>query len=327
MAMRFKRRETVESGIRRIADEQLIRALSALDDVDHQPEKSVHQVRTRMKKLRALVRLIRKPLGKQQARRSNIHFRDTARLLAASRDAVMRLKALDALLEDAQADDAAHTTPSSVCTNPSDGEPATDTPTLADDPDIAALRAALVPEDDGADQPAKPPAEVIDQVRHRLETARSNLAEWSLGRGGFELLAPGFKRSYRRGRDAMRQAYQSDASEDFHEWRKRVKDLWYQLRLLENAWPDMIETYDDSLSELSDCLGDHQDLMLLRAALTSKDDPPGDPATRRRIRTLLDRRMKKFRRAARPIAGRIYAEKPGRFVDRLDAYWRCWRKR
>ncbi|MCG8508288.1 MAG: CHAD domain-containing protein, partial [Rhodospirillales bacterium] len=132
----------------------------------------------------------------------------------------------------------------------------------------------------------------------------------------------------------------SDKPQYFHDWRKRVKDLWYQLRLLESAWPDMMHAYDNALDELADLLGDHQDLDLLHDALDAmKADEAGqdedggiaicgvDAKTCAATRLLVEKRMNKLRRAARPIAKRIYSEKPGVFVDRLNAYWRCWRKK
>ncbi len=45
-----------------------------------------------------------------------------------------------------------------------------------------------------------------------------------------------------------------------HEWRKRVKDLWYHVTLLQDAWRPVMSALADEAHELSDRLGDEHDL-------------------------------------------------------------------
>ena len=45
---------------------------------------------------------------------------------------------------------------------------------------------------------------------------------------------------------------QNPAPEDFHRWRKRVKDLWYHVSLLERARPEQMEALAKELKTLSD---------------------------------------------------------------------------
>jgi CHAD domain-containing protein len=73
----------------------------------------------------------------------------------------------------------------------------------------------------------------------------------------------GLERAYRRGRRDLRRVRQDASDEAVHEWRKRVKDLWYQLRLLRNAWPAPLKAASDEAHELSALLGDHHDLAVL----------------------------------------------------------------
>ena len=58
-------------------------------------------------------------------------------------------------------------------------------------------------------------------------------------------LVSGVRRSYKKARQVMRKARRS-GSPAFHEWRKRIKTLWYALRLLEYRVP-----VDPQLTELS----------------------------------------------------------------------------
>jgi CHAD domain-containing protein len=65
------------------------------------------------------------------------------------------------------------------------------------------------------------------------------------------------------------------ASENFHEWRKRVKDLSYHLQMLNPIWPEQICAAASELKELSDYLGDDHDLVLLEQAIAAKTKQEG----------------------------------------------------
>jgi CHAD domain-containing protein len=72
----------------------------------------------------------------------------------------------------------------------------------------------------------------IGLVEHktRLEE-KIGLAEL-MARDGFKAIRGGLKKTFHRGRKAMWAALKSRSREDLHEWRKRVKDHWYYVRLL-----------------------------------------------------------------------------------------------
>ena len=62
-----------------------------------EPEAGVLEARKSLKKVRAILRLTRKPLGKRRFRDENRRYRDLARQLSAQRAGVVRVKALDQL--------------------------------------------------------------------------------------------------------------------------------------------------------------------------------------------------------------------------------------
>jgi len=83
----------------------------------------------------------------------------------------------------------------------------------------------------------------------------------------------------------------------------------------------------DELDELSDLLGDDQDLANLGAALRS------DESVRALIATdldplleLVERRRKELVDAALALGLRVYAERPKAYVRRHRAYARAWSK-
>ena len=134
-------------------------------------------------------------------------------------------------------------------------------------------------------------------------------------RANFESIADdidiedGLLRSYRRSRRARRQAFTSGVAEDFHEWRKRVKEHWYQMKMI--ASPDA-----DALHDLSRALGDHHDLATLRATIR---DLSFDKFAARRMRELQDE--------ANILGAPLFAEKPRAWLQRIQRRDRVGPKR
>lgn len=75
---------SIGGGFRRIAREQIGRAIGAAEDSAAPPPRRVHEARRRAKKLRALLRLVRPDFGHYAE--ENAVLRDTARGLSATRD-------------------------------------------------------------------------------------------------------------------------------------------------------------------------------------------------------------------------------------------------
>ena len=121
-------------------------------------------------------------------------------------------------------------------------------------------------------------------------------------------------------------AVRSDPSSDrVHEWRKRTKDLWYQLRILRDAWPGLIEATADELHELSDLLGDHHDLEVLVEDVRARDDLLADREVVAALLGCAAERQEVLLDSATERGERLYAERPKAFARRFEAYWLAWR--
>jgi CHAD domain-containing protein len=289
MAFRLDR-EPLPAGIRRIAVEQLdVAGRELCGDTDLSWDQAVHSVRKRLKQLRAVVRLVRDDLGEEVARRDGSAFRDAGRALSTSRDAAVLVATLTAV----------------------GGE--TSFPGLRGDLLARAAAARRRAEADDASQ----------EVAARLRAARERVAAWPLVRDDPGVLADGLARSQRRGRRGMAAAYAQPDGERFHEWRKRVKDLWYHLRLLEGAWPAVLGATAEEAHRLSDLLGDEHDLGVLGEVALAEG--LGTGAERAALAPLLGSRRAGLRREARPLGLRLYAEPPARCAERLAGYWQTWR--
>lgn len=298
MPYSFRRSEPVSKGIRRIAREQIERALDELNDSSLGMHESVHQARKRCKKIRALLRLVR-PGIEPTYQFENAWFRDAGRILAPLRDAQSVLETYDELL----------------CYY---AEP-------IDRGELIKLRERLVDRRDRLVLDQHNPRELLEQFQTQLRTATTRIADWPVDKLDFSAVAAGLSKSYRRGRHAMPVAYDEQTPESFHEWRKRVKYHWYHLRLLKRTWPSVLKKRRKAASKLADLLGDDHDLSILDDILRNEFADEVDTPMLQAARGLILGRCRDLRRHARSIGERLYADKPKSLARRLERYWNTWR--
>jgi CHAD domain-containing protein len=298
MAYRFKRKESVSEGIRRIVVEQSSNAAGELAGENPDIHDGVHNARKAFKKIRSLLRLARKDLGKDLYKKENKRFRNAKNRLASVRDAEAMIETFDALSERF--------------------------PAVAECTSLSGLREELVA------RRREVAAEEVDLAQIARSTADELLAmdqrtrSWELSREGFAALRPGLTAIYAQGRKAMKTAYREHTDEQFHEWRKRVKDHWYHNRLLGRIWPEVMSARIDELKRLSDLLGDDHDLAVLGHILeTEGEDMGSDSET---LICLGRRRQQELRAEARDLGERLYAKAPECLADELDGYWKAWRR-
>ena len=123
------------------------------------------------------------------------------------------------------------------------------------------------------------------------------------------------KQTYRRGRKAFKVADREPTDEHLHEWRKRVKDLWYQQALLEQLCPAELKPRAKQAKKLSQKLGDDHDLAVLAERLRAEPSLLGDA-----LLPLIAQRRAKLLRQVRKRGRRVYAERPKQFARRLRRY-------
>ncbi len=98
MAFRFKRKESVVKAVRRIVGERIKLALVSLEECDKL--EGIYKTRKEIKKLRAILRLIRKDLDGKTFRMGTKALRKMAKRLAGVRDAQVALHTCDNLIGD-----------------------------------------------------------------------------------------------------------------------------------------------------------------------------------------------------------------------------------
>ena len=296
MAYRIEPSASTRDEVQRVAAERLGAAIVLLDGLrgssPAQIEEAVHDVRKRCKETRGLARLVRPALG-DDFRRLNHTVRDAANELSSMRDAHALLSTFDDLCE----------------TTGRGGDQRLDRVRASQAASAAAATRAI-----SAGDPR------IKKARRLLNEARGQVDGWELG-DGFAPLAEGLAHTYRRGRGGMKRARRNPTDDRMHEWRKAVKNLWYQVRLLRDAAPSLLRPLDHRLNDLAEALGDDHDLAVLIERLEAE---PGQFGGRKATTEAIvlaraaqdDLRVRAFR-----LGATVYAEAAKAFVTRIETYW------
>jgi CHAD domain-containing protein len=185
----------------------------------------------------------------------------------------------------------------------------------------AALRERLEGERDEAEAALREDQAAISAVVAELNSARTRTATWTFHSDGFEALEPGLARTYRRGRKAMRQASADPASENFHDWRKRVKDLWHALQILRPAAPGRMKPLAKRTHDLSDLLGDDHDLAELRRYAKTYPQCLANRDALEALTGVIDRRRAVLQRRALEHGAKLYSARPKKFVAKIARGW------
>lgn len=257
---------------------------------------AVHKARVRLKRARALLSLVRGPMGDERDA-ENDRLRSIAKSLEGPRDAQSMVEIVDTLRDDS---------------GPG--------PTPVLDAVLAEWkrrsREAL---SEGLEDA------VIGEAIARLDEAAARAERWRIPGEGFGVLRDGLKHQYAKVRKGRREALASDDIGARHAWRSDVKRLSEQMRLLRWYWPASLRPERRTLRDIASALGDDHDLSLLAGALRTRPADFGTPDDVLTLADLADEKAAAIVRTQRRPARRVLVEKPGAFVRRIEGLWRAWR--
>jgi len=296
MAFRFKQAQSVQKNLRRIATEQVQRAIEEIEDSSLDRHVVVHQVRKRCKKLRGLIRLVQ-PCFRGYGR-ENKFFRDSARPLSQLRDRQSLIEAFDKLQRvDRRAADR--------CFSP--------------------IREVLVEQRRSVAVDAKKLEQGLADFYGRMQKVRQRIPCWKLDATGFRAIEGGLTKTYGRARHSLQAALEKPSAEAMHEWRKQVKYHAYQTRLLRPIWSPLLKVRGSTAADLAETLGDYHDLCLLQRACADSIPAILLATDRQAWIEAIVRRREVLVAAAAPAGRRLFAEKPRQIEARWKLYWRVWR--
>jgi CHAD domain-containing protein len=263
----------------------------ALTDPELSAPEAVHEVRKALKRWRALLRLLGQPLG-DQADQMRSEARELMRDIADARDIQA---ALDALSDLRKAD--LPLSPTSVET----------------------IRTRLAEKRDAAEARALTKT-MRDRLSRYFDYATLSLERWPLKAIDFDTVTDGLTSTYRRARQLLPDTW-SDShadAEHLHDLRRRVVEHRHQMDLVEPLWPRLGKVWAEEAQRLRNRLGSCQDL----AVLTEMTTPHQMLAPwRSRLAPLIMARRGAHLKTAQRLAGRLFAEKPKAFRQRMSALW------
>ena len=278
----------------RNADKQLALAIRNLQKTgDRGSDDAVHNARRHVKKVRAVLRLVQPVLGDAYVD-ANARMRTASRMLApiadgeAVVDTIARLRKRYGLRLTQRT--------------------------------LESIRKALLQRSARIDRKAALDR-VLPQVAAVLREERRRLSRWTLHAHGFRAIEPGLEKSLRRARKAMKRVATRPTADRYHLWRRRVKDLWFQVRLIEARCGRKLTNDERRLEALDGCLGEYHNVVLLEQILI------GEALVSRRetVRCLqlLRRYQSTLRHRATAIGQRAFAEKPRHAVRRVRRLWQA----
>jgi CHAD domain-containing protein len=284
--------ELVSDGIKRIVDGKAQRAIDQIEN-DTDRHETVHEVRKRCKEIRAAIRLVRPvlPTYKQE----NVHYRDAARRISDIRDAHAAIETFDEQLK-----------------------PAVKTRDVLNETHLTEIRATLTDRRDtmAAEQGVE---HRLTEVQADIREGQKRVADLPIATEGYDAVAGGLRKSYKRARNRMQEAYADPTFERFHEWRKRIKYHRYHSRLLRRVWVGPMKCRRAELKELSDIIGYENDLAEFAAMMHNEE--LFTPESREALSGVITAKRSEFHRQGRPLGERLFAETPDELVARIGAYW------
>lgn len=292
--------ESFETEVRRIINDQVHAAIASLSE-EEDVHKGIHDARRCLKIVRAAWRLIRMDLPPDDFQRKNVFYRNAGRRLSELRD-------LTALLETLEMLQKKNLRMEKWVSNRMFRQLLEEKRTKAHKED--ADTESLMPQ----------------QVAAELSANHPEISQFQLSEDFPANVLASLRKVYGRGYSACADCTRKADPERMHEWRKRSKYLRYHFQMLRQAWPPVFDVIETEFHQLTDYLGDFNNLTVMKKHV---NNPAYDLKDIHR-RTLLkeaDRHQQKLWQASIDLGVRLYAEPPKAFARRMAVYLEdIWQK-
>jgi CHAD domain-containing protein len=291
MGFKLKLREPLPDGLKRVFREQVESALDLCRHPTKQRGVTVHEVRKHLKKLRAAMRLGIPEVGKNRHTREDRCVRKIGRLVSDLRDAQVRLQTLVQLRDET-----------------SKGPEESPFPRIEEL--LSLERESFSAAFAGWQKQAIP----------QLERVEARLLKWPLDGLTWKQVCGAVGKIYKRGQRGLAKTIDDPEPENFHAWRKRVKDIWYQLRILQPLNRMVLTEMAHDAGVLGELLGREHDLNFLWARLETERGDEGLRDELAQLEKLIRKRGKRLRTNALELGRRFYAEPAKAFAKRISIF-------
>ena len=291
MSYELRADETLGDGIRRIVCRQIENAIDASKTKQNGKGSPVHETRKHLKKARAALRLVRGEIDRDVWKREDRCLKKVGQLISEVRDAEVRLGTVRQLREVARGKKRSFKETEELLAF-----------------ELDSFLAAF--------------SEWPKEAEKRLCQALKRIRDWPLDNLSCKGLRKNVRRTYKRGRQVLKRAIKKTTAENLHAFRKREKELWYQLRLLRPLAPAVFKELNDELKTIGEYLGQVHDLAFVGQRLSSIG--PTRKQGHRILNALIESRTSELQYTAIALGERFYAERPRRFARRISQYFSDW---
>lgn len=234
-------KETLAKGFARLMRAAVENAVREFSRTGDELDDGVHEGRKWLKKARALLKLCRSAMDKEQYRVWNRKLRDAGRAVSAVRDDAALCETAARLLARDDLSPTARRT-------------------------LEALRDGIAADD--RDEARKCAALAVRRLKRLLSETDFSLRIPAGKEEG--VLKRGLKRSLKGAQEACRATLDGGDAAAAHEWRKCAKDLRYQMEMLVGCWPGPLAALAEELHRLTDLLGRAHDLSFLESMVPGR---------------------------------------------------------
>jgi CHAD domain-containing protein len=286
MSFELQHRKHLDQELKRIARRQLCRASRLLATSSANTFKTaVHESRKSVKKVRAILNVLEQS-GAEIPRKDQKRLKRAGRELAALRDAAAIVETFDTVRRRYPKRLPEHT--------------------------YGILRRGLVRAGEQQERRARRDGVVADAAE-QLDKTRRAAKRWTARAFGLPELIPVIAASYRRSRRAMKRAREFRRSAAVHGWRKELKMLWYQLRLVKPLTTGIAPLVGE-LKRLETELGEDHNLVVLGATLRGCRDLRAMRAEVQQVAQLAAGMRPPLRTRAFAFGRRLHRRKPDAFA-------------
>jgi CHAD domain-containing protein len=296
MSYELRHGEPLGENLRRICRKQIEGAIAIASGREECKETPVHATRKHLKKARAAAWLVRKEIGRGLFQQQNRCLRDVGRLVSEIRDAEVRLQTVRELQRIKRRQDGARYTKLEEMLG------------LELENFIAAF------------------AEWQTQAIPMLEKACAALDCWTLDHFSCKQLRCAVQASYKEARDSLAEAQADPSTENFHEFRSKVKVLWHQLRILRPINALVLKNLGDELGALGSLLGRAHDLSFLGERLRTEEGKSQWQREGQKLLAIIEVGETDLQAGATELAERFFAEPPRDFGKRIAGWLDGWTK-
>jgi len=300
MSLQLADNEDFNEGLKRLIAGECRTAIEAIEKAgsDESRHEAVHEIRKSLKKNRACLRLVRDHID--DYKELNVFFRDIARRISDIRDATAGIETLGDLREEYS--------------------------TRLDENAFESIRESLLVRRERLAELEFRDKDTLAVIHGELSGCLERIPDWPWQVEEFDDIRQSLRRVYRRGREAWKDSRDDGDAKDFHEWRKRVKYLRYQVDVLNRLWPGLMTALEGELHTLSDDIGDLHDLHVLKRTVGELELEFDADDERELFEALIAQTQGRLARSALFQGARFYHPSPGDFCDAMECYWTVWRE-